>query len=156
MKTVKVMIKDSKERIERISCLSGLDELYPLESWNEDDVYEALDVLTENMPAFFASEKDGKIHGFDFEIIDDEDYSCEDNQETDSSKWTLKNWLIDSQINFFKNMFHYDESKLVEMRTDLENRELEDVMGCYDLFVGGIEDALFVYGQKQFYEKCLD
>ncbi len=157
MKSVKVLIKDSEGKIEREAFINDLEEMYPLESWDEADVDEALDILTENMPWFFASEKDGKLYGYEFEIVVNDDGCDEKNsQKDDSSKYRLKNWLIDRQLGFYKNAFFYDESQLSEMKADLEKRDLEDVMCCYDVCVGSLEDALFEYGQERFYEKCVD
>ena len=157
MKKVKVLIKDCKGNVERVMDAGTPEELCQSDEWDEGDVSVALDVLSECAPASFASD-DGKLYDYDFEIVEDENIVNDTvgNQETDSSKWKLKNWLIDRQINFFRDMFHYDESTLNKMRLDVENRDLEDVMCCYDLFVGGIEHALFEYGEKQFYERCID
>ena len=68
MKLVKVMIKDSEGKIESVKTIEDMDEIVYMESWDEDEVDAGLDVLTGDMPWFFASEKDGKLHGYDFEI----------------------------------------------------------------------------------------
>ncbi len=72
MKSVKLMIKDSNGNIETIKYIDkdSLDEMVFYDEWNEEEIDIALDVLSECAPAFFASEKDGKLHGYDFELIE--------------------------------------------------------------------------------------
>ena len=131
--------------------------MYPLESWDEANVDEALDMLTENMPGFFASEKDGKLYGYDFEIIENNnDNIIKNGQKENTSKYRLKNWLIDRCIAFHRDAFHHDEKTLDEMKVDLEKRDLEDVMYYYDFLVGSIERALYEYADEKIYEKCID
>ncbi len=73
MKKVKLMILDSNNNIESVKYISqkSLSEMVYYEEWNEEEIDVALDVLSECAPAFFASEKDGKLHGYNFELIEE-------------------------------------------------------------------------------------
>lgn len=73
MKIVKVMIKDSEGKIERIVSAGSPEELCQMEDWDEGDVDVALDVLSECAPGAFASDRDGKLYGYEFEIVESEE-----------------------------------------------------------------------------------
>ena len=103
------------------------------------------------------AEKDGKLYGYDFEIIENNnDNIIKNGQKENTSKYRLKNWLIDRCIAFHRDAFHHDEKTLDEMKVDLEKRDLEDVMYYYDFLVGSIEHALYEYADEKIYEKCID
>ena len=79
--TVKLKILNKNKEVEREAILNEF------ETWilmDEDDDLEgavdsALDALAEKAPASFASDEDGKFHGYEFEILDptiDPDIRC--------------------------------------------------------------------------------
>jgi len=78
--TVKVMILNKDGEVEREYIHEDFEKensLFDVEEDMEGAVEQALDVLAECAPAAFASEKDGKIYGYRFEIVDpnyDPDY----------------------------------------------------------------------------------
>ncbi len=70
---IKVKVFNKNKEVERESVIEEFEKissLYDVEESLEDAVDAGLDILCEKNPAFFASEVDGKIYGYDFEVID--------------------------------------------------------------------------------------
>ncbi len=70
---IKLKVLNKNKEVEREIIIDELEKTTWIDSDDEDleaAVDNGLDVLSENNPALFASDEDGKLHGYDFEILD--------------------------------------------------------------------------------------